>query len=502
MYRADSVTIPNLRQCSNVSVNSNYMTLNKKSSKISRKYHSDILSQIDRLQRPKWCKLYKEKSDLNNVKAFIKPNRNQFKLDFFYDIFSPRGKKLDVGQYHKKVEIKFGNSVFIARNIFLGNSSSSKLTGYVDRLSTKGYSEQTNYYYKLVVPLEKELNFHFVVDQVPFSTDLGYLSRSSTIAKIDGETIQICCVNRKRKEYFLIIDSPIKQSFKSFSEKSSAVRIALGYLSGYYAGNQGYFFAYTKKNSQTSKHLHFAQFRSSIKSGYTPLCSNAHTYLHRNKTAAKYKGLLRTVSLKEFSILSERVYNLQNFSSAMILLLEASVASLLFMPGGFAIVLETLSDLIIGKNKPKLSPIPDKSLSKKIRKEFINILNSHSSSFTPETIKILHTRIDQFNQTTNKSRLKAPFDILKIDLTPEDIQILETRNDFLHGRIPDITNSGGNRTLERTNKDLYYASVRFYTLVNALILKWVGYDNRIVNFPKLHEKFTKIKLKEEYFRQI
>lgn len=74
---------------------------------------------------------------------------------------------------------------------------------------------------------------------------------------------------------------------------------------------------------------------------------------------------------------------------------------------------------------------------------------------------------------------------------------------FLHGRVPDLTNSGVNRTLERVNKDLYYASIRFYVLLNLLILKWVGYDNRILNKPKINEEFTEIILiDEEPFRQV
>ena len=83
-----------------------------------------------------------------------------------------------------------------------------------------------------------------------------------------------------------------------------------------------------------------------------------------------------------------------------------------------------------------------------------------------------------------------------------DLKILEARNDFLHGRVPDITDAGKDRSLDRRRKDLYYTSIRFYTLLNMLILKWVGYDNRVINYPKLNEAFTEIKLKEEPYRQV
>lgn len=128
--------------------------------------------------------------------------------------------------------------------------------------------------------------------------------------------------------------------------------------------------------------------------------------------------------------------------------------------------------------------------------------NYFSSALLPDDLLTLHKRIDNLNRITNKARLKAPFDLLKITLNVEDLKILETRNDFLHGRVPDLTKAGANRSTERTNKDLYYCSMRFYTLLNMLILKWIGYDNRVVNLPKIKEEFTEIRLEEEPFRQV
>lgn len=84
----------------------------------------------------------------------------------------------------------------------------------------------------------------------------------------------------------------------------------------------------------------------------------------------------------------------------------------------------------------------------------------------------------------------------------EDLKILETRNEFLHGRVPDLTNAGAKRSTDRINKDLYYCSMRFYTLLNMIILKWIGYDNKVVNYPKVHEGFIQIHLEEEPFRQV
>ena len=106
------------------------------------------------------------------------------------------------------------------------------------------------------------------------------------------------------------------------------------------------------------------------------------------------------------------------------------------------------------------------------------------------------------NAPTNKSKLRAPFDHLKIPLLPEDLVILDTRNDFLHGRAPDLTNEGENRTTERLNSDLYYSALRLSTLLSMLILKWVGYDNYVLNYPKINEASTGISIDEEPYRKV
>jgi len=467
------------------------------------KYHKALIQTIKQFKKPKSGKLVSKKEIFNGKKAKFKPHKKEFTVDFQHNIFSKGRKDLDVGEYHKGIQIQFGKTIYNLESVFLGNYAPPRVTGSVDRIHTIGFSEQRKYYYRLIIPLEKQLNFHFQIAETHFTTDLGYRSRIGTTAIINGESIQACCIHNDKKEYFLAIDSAVKQTFDEFAEKAHAVKIGMGYLSGFCAGNQGYYFAYTNKAMKQPEHFRCVALRDSIKSGYSPINSNAYGYLHHNKPLAEmYYPLLRPVSLNEFSLLCEKIHNSLDFSSTLMLMLESSVASLLFMPGRYAIALETLSDLVIGKKKMKLAPIKNKSISRKIRKDILEVLNKNSSTILPDDLATLHKRVAQLNQTTNKARLKAPFDLLTIAINDDDLTILETRNDFLHGRVPDLTNAGAKRSTDRINKDLYYCSMRFYTLLNMIILKWIGYDNRVVNYPKIHEGFTEIRLDEEPFRQV
>lgn len=467
------------------------------------KYHRVLLEIIEQFNKPKWGKLISLNEDFNNKKARFKKFKKEFTVEFQYDIFSKKRKNLDLGEYHKGIQIQFGETTYNLERVFLGQHAPPKVTGSVDAIHSTGFSKKRKYYYQLIIPLKCQLKFDYHIEQKPFMSDLGYQSRTSTTAIVNGVQIQACCIHKNKKNYFLYIDSPVKQTYEEFAEKAHTVKIGMGYLSGHFAGDQGFFFANTRKTKKNPKFLYFVALRDSIQSGYSPIYSNAYGYLYRDQTSAKkYHSLLRPVSIDEFSELCNKIHNSVDFASVLMLILESSVASLLFMPGGYAIALETIADLVIGQTKLKLAPIKDKPVSRKIRKEFLDILDRYRTTIMPSDLAVLKKRIDQLNQKTNKARLRAPFELLEITLLDEDLQILETRNDFLHGRVPDIKNEGESRSTDRINKDLYYCSLRLYTLLNMVILKWIGYDNKIVNYPKIHEGYTQIKLNEEPFRQI
>ncbi len=466
------------------------------------KYHSAMLAMIDKFKKPKWGKILGITSEHNNVKAYFKPYKSEFIVSFDYDIFSPSINELKVGESLKKIEIQFTDLTYVLDSIYINRYSTPKFTGSITKIHTKGFSIEEKFYFQFIIPVENEIHFRFYIENSLFDTDLDYRSNQCTKAKIEYENFDVCCIKTKKNDYFLVIDSSIKQTYKEFSEKVYSICIGLGYITGHYPGNKGYFFAYSNRDKKEFKHFQFTHLRKSINLGFSPIYVNAYPYIRDKGLAEKYQNLIRPVSIIEFSKLCDNINSSIEFQSTLMLILESSEASLLFRPGGYAIALETLSDIIIGDLKLKLAPIKDKTLAKNIRKAFTDILDENSASIDPDDIKTLKIRIDQFNQITNKSRLKAPFDLQGIELLKEDLDILETRNDFLHGRVPDITKAGEDRSLDRINKDLYYASIRLYTLLNILILKWIGYDNRVLNIPKIHEGFTGIYLDEEPFRLV
>jgi hypothetical protein len=465
-------------------------------------YHIDLLKIIKSWRGAVIGKMVKVHSPLDGIEATVNYKHKGFNVDFSDGL---RSFPLDVGQRYKKISFESDLHKVVFEQVWLLHYSPPSFSGDVDFFYTKGYSKKKKFYYRLVFLLNQKFDFHYQIEETGYTSDLVW-SRTATKAVVAGdELIAYTFSDEKNSKHYFAIETEVKMNYDTFSDKAFALKSAIGYLTGFLAGDGGYFFAYQKKKMEAISHYYYCSFRDSIKSSYSPLHTNPYNILHGNqKIAAKLyaKNILRTVSIDELSNFANKLYESLDFAGAIVLILESSIASLLFMPGGYSIALETLSDLILGDDKLKLAPIKDRPKSKALRKGLLKILDNECSTLPPDDFAVLKNRIEQINQVTNGERLKAPFTKLGIELLEKDIEILKSRNDFLHGRIPDLSKSIVESEVDKKNRDLYYASVRFYTLLNILILKWIGFNNYVINYPKLNEGFTKIKLKENYYRKL
>ena len=104
----------------------------------------------------------------------------------------------------------------------------------------------------------------------------------------------------------------------------------------------------------------------------------------------------------------------------------------------------------------------------------------------------------EINSPTNREKLKAPFVILKIPLTKIDEEVIEHRNDFLHGNI----NLKPRRQKKVYTMDNNEISLRLITLLNMILMKMCGYHGYIVNYVKVQEWGMDKSINEEYFREI
>lgn len=440
-------------------------------------------------------------NDLSDVELGF--DKNEIQLDL--KRFNTSKKSLVLGSR------TFKNVKFITDNYTLVFDKLFEF-GWFNGISYDGYShkfpKKSKAYFKFIIPLKKDFSFHFQIQNSVFASD--YHKWSTGIFKLSFRNNNNFYVlhekikNNGKYERYFIIESDYKQSYEDFRDKVFSIRVALGYITGDFRGGQGFSFSYRNKKREKFTGFRYQSLRNDIKNFSQPINTNSYSWLSsRDKKIAdklSHEKKLRKLSESEFSRLCEICLENDNFLTTLILLTESSKASLLLRPIGYSVILEYLSSIVVSKSK-KRNPITNKSDAKKFRKELLEVLSKYNTSDSFEDVITLKGRINHINQVTNSEKLTLPFKSLGIELLEEDIKVIKSRNDFLHGRIPNFLDKE-NRTLREKDSEMYYASLRLYTLINMLILKNIGYDNYVLNFPKIHERGTGFIINEDYYRKV
>lgn len=301
---------------------------------------------------------------------------------------------------------------------------------------------------------------------------------------------------------FYVIDCLQEIELESFRDYCFSIKQALGFITKHMPGGEEIIF------SDKSGFYYCNYLRPPIDSMYFPLNWNPYSILYDKKEIAEnYKNKLTRLKLEEFSNLVSVIHNNQELSASIILLLEASsVRSFLIIPSVFSVVVESLSKIISKDEQGKEYPIDNRNIADSLREDLTKLVDSYSDKINSEGILKIKRRINEINRPiikehlTNNQKLTLPFEQVKVELSIDDIKAIEHRNDLLHG---DILMTGKELKSESDiNNYMGYISGKLFTLISALILKYVGYSGYIINHAKFYEDLCEIESDEEYFRSI
>lgn len=438
-----------------------------------------------------------------SYKIKLQPNDRGIKFTLFHDSFFFEYDKwdfrdLEINQNDIKIKISY---------LYLTEIRDAYVYGKIPAFEYGSFDKFKSKYQRLALPLKNKINFIFSVENVliDYNYKSGIHTREATEIIIKDQIFHFFVAKKEITESsdsdYLILESKAPMSYSEFSEYCFSILISFGFVSGDFINNDGYFFQYENNRMTDVVGITYRQMRGSIKCPYVPTYSDPFGYLHDSKKADLYKDKVRTLNLKEFSNLCQYCHENEDIKSILLLLLEVHTQSLVSGPGILSIVLETLANVIYKENESSLAPIKNKSISNKLRNELFKTLDSFKEEINAEGKKIIKSRIDQINQRTNREKLLIPFKILKIPIYSADIEAIEQRNAFLHGRKPMVQEIEP-KSVNEADKFRFYLYLKLYVLVSSIIMKYIGYDNLIVNYPKIYEKETGIKLDEEYYRQI
>lgn len=328
---------------------------------------------------------------------------------------------------------------------------------------------------------------------------------SAQCVRINIEDLQLDVLQIKQKnEGCYVIEAFQDMAFDDFANYCYAIQQALGFVMGYMPGGEIFYFANNKDYYYTN------HVRPAMTSLYYPIHTNPYHFIQFQKTSAEnYLNKLNVMSAKCFSKLVSLIYSNERFSSVVTMMIESeSIRSLLLIPSIYAIILESLSKIVCIQIVEGKNPIKKKEVFQKILKKMEEVIDSYSTEFrSDDDILKLRRRLSELNkpiknmkQLSNTEKLIQPFEQLAIDLTPEDIAMIEHRNDLLHGNTH-LADSTRTETCD-INNYMMYASGKLYTLISSLILKYVGYSGYIINHAKAYEKHCNITTKEDYYKYI
>jgi len=212
-----------------------------------------------------------------------------------------------------------------------------------------------------------------------------------------------------------------------------------------------------------------------------------------------YKKIIE-ISPEWFSKLCELFYNCEPISRAAIITLQGNIFALEMKGSAYSAALEAITTIILEENKTKYpKPIDDKTVFKALRTKFFEVLDDLIPD-TPENEtarKILTDRLNNINKPTNASKLQKSFVVLGYSLQPYELSALKARDKFQHGELPvdEITD-------DAVFREVYYICLIMHRLIYILILKRIGFEGYIINYPQLHSHITNKDLNEDLLYKI
>lgn len=387
-----------------------------------------------------------------------------------------------------------------------GNSIEALVSHFTTSTSMKGESG----FFRLVIPFD--VRFSFIFQIARFSIVIhhtgGSISTTNCTRAFFSDTaldLYIVQPDHNLQSFFLVVDCHAKVAFSEFERMAFASIVSLGYMCGHFIQDNGYYFYYDNDLLSIPIDFKYQELRSSVRPGYTPINRNPHSIIRDRSIAQIEQHDLRTLTHSEFSLLCLQAYKSERFLAILLLIIESTAASQVMMPTGLTVALEGLTGLITEEFEEKISPIPDRTLARRLRADLKEVLQKHEHQITPSGYQTLQRKLDGINSPTNSDQLHRPFQIVGFALEDVDKAAIKHRNDFMHGRITllELDDSGKEVSVHGESfRHVYHTALRLYCLVSVLILRRIGFTGKIINHPKVQEKILKQTLCEPFFRDI
>lgn len=282
---------------------------------------------------------------------------------------------------------------------------------------------------------------------------------------------------RANKKTYLTIECLDATNFQNFREDCELILKSVGFLTGNWYQNEHYFFSYVSNDFKLANSIYYKLFGDSVITNFEIINPQQfRSFIHTNPD--NYPELTPLLfPEKILSTLANELKSKPELDRAIELLIEGNeIKSPLIRCSIFSVALETVVSLIHSENKAFFKPIKKTGQLSPILQEFKTIVDREKDKFSELEYSSLLKKVTYLNTPFNKDKFILAFERYKISLPEKYSLLLNTRNQFFHGKTP--YEEG---TLKNKIKELHLEADRIYMLVSILILKYIGYEGHIKN---------------------
>jgi|GEM_PF-3554850 len=330
-------------------------------------------------------------------------------------------------------------------------------------------------YYRIIIPtkIQQRPGGIFQSDSVTIASTTH--SKGLITIKYLHLLFHLYAYNIKEKDSnYLIIDTIKEMEFSEFKKNVENILLAYSFITGYFPRDRRYILSSDDSHFENIYGIMFETVAKSFESSYSVFpTSDLRIYFNLPQNIyfpQKYFNKLCSILLTH-----------QELNRVLFLIVEGHTLSIELRASIYTVALETLTNIISAENDSKLLPISNKTISKNMIKDLISVLEKYKDQFNQNGKDTLLRKISVINSPTNKQKLIKPFELLNLKLKDKEVDAINKRNDFLHGRSP------YNYEDEESEFKLQQLALTLLYCVTILVLKYVGYSGYVMYYPSINE---------------
>lgn len=300
-------------------------------------------------------------------------------------------------------------------------------------------------------------------------------SQSHTDISFNGQSFRLYSVSKN----IVIIDGLTRCDLTDFKKYAEVIRQASALLTGKFYGGEISYVSSDDPQFEDIDGVTYQIDKESVLSTRKTIDLRLFRMTFKSDNAddeAKYKNIDTGFHPDIFAELCRALYENESLLHAAALVISAMGNYNPLQQGAlYSVALEALTEELGERKSKELKPITDKEVSRALATDLLTVITKYDADLSEDAKAILTKKINSINSPTNRDKLVKTFLLYGVKLDDKDIDTIDKRNDYLHGKNP-LSSS--------EHFELTQISLRLHTLIVSLLFKVAGYSGHVINLDQ------------------